>query len=584
MLREQTAASLKRLIAVNKGEEEADLIIENGTVLNVYTGEWLKQDVVIAGKRIAYIGDKPRMKGEKTQVVNAEGMYLVPGYIEPHAHPNQFYTPFSFAEKALSLGTTAIVNDNMIFFVNMEDEKIEEVWSLLNQLPIKMLWGSRLDGQNTKAETMAKFTDERVKRFLRHPLVVQAGELAAWRDLLDGDERLAEWIAQTQRLNKRVEGHLPGASYETLSAAAAAGITACHESINIEEVYNRLRLGLYTTLRYSSIRLDVPHLVKGLLEKGIKGTSRLMMTTDGLTPPMLGKGFTDEMLRQAMQAGLDPVLAYQMVTINPATYYALDGELGGIAPGRLADINLLSAPNNPTPVRVLAEGEWVAENGRVTIDWPEFDWSTSGLDFPDMKWEADPEWFEIRHSGQAYPVIKQVNAVITRKEETDLPVVDGKLDISGQKGLVYAAVISKEADWISKAVLKGFVDHLDGLASSYNGVNEILVIGQSPISMAKAVARLRELNGGIVLMEGESLVCELPLSIGGAISDLPIDTLISLTSRLEEALRSRGYRFEDPFYSMLFLSMTHLPDLRLTPDGVYAVKTREILIPGETLK
>lgn len=551
------------LLGVAKGKVRADLYLQGATVINVYTGELQEANVAVKGRHIAYVGASDRMVGPETEVADLTGYYLCPGYIEPHCHPFQIYNPDSLARFVLPHGTTTLVNDNMGLYLLTEEEIFIRMIEEMGRWPVKMLWSARLDPQTRSEEFRRFFEPNRMQRLLSHPLVVQAGELTAWPQLLNGDVEMAENIWETQRVGKRLEGHLPGASLETLSMLAAGGVTADHEATTAEEALRRLRIGLWTTLRYSSLRPDLPEIVKGLAD--YKGDmKRTMMTTDGPTPAFLEDGYTDHMLRIAMEAGMNPVTAYQLVTINPATYYGLDGEIGGIGPGRLADILVLEDLDRPTPVRVLAEGRWMARGGRLLEAWPRLDWEGNRLGKLKETWRVTKDDFTDETS---LPIIRLENPAITR------------LDSGSESGsLLYTALIGKDGSWIVQALLKGMADQLGGLASSYTASRSIVVIGKNRADMAQAVNRVLEIGGGIVLVENGRVLFELELSIVGGMSTEDMEDVIKQVQLFENLLRERGHTHYDPIYTLLFLSSTHLPEVRLTPKGVLHVKSGNILL------
>ncbi|MCK9910732.1 amidohydrolase family protein, partial [Microbacteriaceae bacterium K1510] len=222
-----------------------------------------------------------------------------------------------------------------------------------------------LDPQARSKTRSYAYTKQGLSEMIDHPLVVQGGELTDWRAVLEEEEEMLFGLKRVRDRGKRMEGHHPGASIETLNIAAAAGVTACHESISAEDVKQRLRLGMYATLRHSSIRPDLPELITGMQRLQIPWTSRLMLTSDGNTPPMMRHGFMDYTIRVAIESGVPAIDAYVMATLNPAVYYGLDAELGGIAPGRIADILFLRSPEDPAPELVIANGQREMEAGRL---------------------------------------------------------------------------------------------------------------------------------------------------------------------------------------------------------------------------
>lgn len=639
---------------VAKGRVKADRYLTGATIINVYTGELMEANIAVKGKHIAYVGPSDAMVAPETQVTDLTGRFLSPGFIEPHSHPFQIYNPDSLARFVLPHGTTAMVNDNMGLYLLVNERIFFEMIEEMGTWPVKMLWSARLDPQTHAVEFRPFFEPDVMKRLLAHPLVMQAGELTAWPQLLAGDRQIAANMLETMRIGKRIEGHLPGASLETLSMLAAAGVTADHEAMTAEEALRRLRIGLWTTLRYSSLRPDLPEIVRGLAD--YKGdTKRLMMTTDGSTPVFLEEGYTDHMLRMALEAGLDPISAYQMVTINPATYYGLDGEIGGIAPGRLADILVLESLRQPTPLAVMAEGNWVAQEGKLQADWPRLDWEAYGLRKLQADWRVTEADFSNGTDigttsrtgmGSGLPIIRLENPAITRYEpdfgqdirrtefvsdpdikryesgtrpdikqpaggaERELPLQRSDTDLLSREGsgtdlplhraetnllssgrsetnprssqtgsdsAVTAVLFDRSGQFVVEARLEGMAERLEGLASSYTASKGILVMGQQRAAMAQAANRVLEMGGGIVLVEDGKLLFELELPVVGGMSVDDMQKVIEQSKALEALLRERGHTHYDPIYSLLFLTSTHLPEIRLTPEGVLHVKNGQIL-------
>lgn len=577
-------AQWKQLIEVSRFQRPATAWIKAGQILNIYTGEVCAENIAIFEDRIAYVGSKEPKMDEQTLMIDASQLTVVPGYIEPHAHPFQLYNPASLSEFALRRGTTTLVNDSLNFFLRLEQNQLEHLFAMMSEMPVKNFWWARLDPQNTDNDLKALFTPERVIRTLKHPAVIQAGELTAWKALLDGEEDIQELMYAARNEGKPIETHNPGASVETLSAVTAAGVTCCHESITADEVLRRLRLGLYATLRYSSIRPDLPDLIKGLLEEKNLCWNRMMMTTDGSTPFFFEKGFTDYLVQLAIDAGLPPIEAYRMVTLNPAVYYGLDQELGGIAPGRLADILFLEDLYNPTPVMVMADGKIVVEKGQLITPLPEVKWEDVGIGkMVSPSWKATPEWFSVRQTAEKYPVAEMMNAAILMQTNERLPVENGEVIISKDDDYLYAALLDPRGNWITTGIMKGF-GKIDALASSYTLSQDIIVLGKDRNQMAQAVNRVMEIGGGICLLEGGKPIFELSLPLFGGMSLENMDTLIAKTGQFVDLLKERGHLHEDPIYSLLFFSATHLPTLRFTRQGVLAVKTGKILVPVKKLE
>lgn len=565
-----------QLIRVSRRKVPATMWIRGAQVLNVYTKEWLALHVCLAGERIAYVGEQEPLADEHTEIIEAQGKFLVPGYIEPHAHPFQWYNPYTLADFALQRGTTMLVSDTMML-MNLPMEQVDHMLSSLSAHPVKSFFWARLDPQTGKPHP--HYTKQGLARMLEHPLVIQGGELTDWHGVLAESEEILFGLKHAGDLGKRMEGHHPGASVETLNTAAAAGVTACHEGIRAQDLLHRLRLGMYATLRHSSIRPDLPDLVRGWKELGLPWSPRMMLTSDGSTPPLYRHGLMDYTIRLAIEAGMPPIEAYVMATLNPAVYYGIDGEVGGIAPGRIADLLLLSAEDEPTPELVIANGRRAAENGTLLIPTVTPDWEMytfPPVDILDQQTKA--EWFSIRQEAKETPVIEMPSAVITRLRMQSFPTDEkGMISLVHDPSLAMIVAIDPVGKRKTQAVLSGFGHHLEGLASTYTASGEWLVIGRDQQAMVKALDRVREMGGGVVLIDKGKIVWECPLPLAGKFSPAPMEEIICRAEELIDLLREKGHEHLDPIYSMLFFSSTHLPYARLTAEGIVDVKTGRIV-------
>jgi adenine deaminase len=409
-----------------------------------------------------------------------------------------------------------------------------------------------------------------IKRLLSNPLIQAIGEITRWTDIIEGNRKIKDLISFAKRLKKRVDGHTAGAKYKQLALLSEAGIESCHEAITAKEALERLRLGMYVILRESSLRQDLKELLRIVTENRVL-TDRLMLTTDCSSPAFYDDfGIMDNILKIAIDMGIDPILVYRMVTINPAVYFGMDHEIGGIAPGRFADMVILTDIKDPRPEMVISKGRIIVKNGKLIDSFPIMDWNQffTQLSFKKNNWRLDSRMLEIKTKGKliSFPVISLVKTVITRIEWKELKVKDGFIHLPESPKYSFICLINKEGRWISKGIIKGF-GNLQGFASSFNTASQILVIGRNPDAMAKAVNRVLEINGGIVAIEDGSIVYELPLPLGGIMSDRSIVELASKERELKNFLVNRGYPFHDPFYTLVFLPNDFLPEVRINYEG-----------------
>jgi adenine deaminase len=530
-------------------------LIRNGTIVNVYSGELLPGNVAIADGRITYVGPGEPAASE---VLDARGLYLAPAWIEPHAHPWLLYNPVSMIEAVLPGGTTTIFNDDLFFFLQAGPDGFARMLDALARLPIRYRWLVRLMSQSEYDGEARDFAMEKLAPLLARPEVAGSAELTRWPLVWKRDRCALDAIAHVHALGKRVDGHTAGASYEKLNGVAFGGVDACHEAITKQEVLDRLRLGIWTILRHSSLRPDIPELARSITEDNID-TRRVMLTVDGPAPRSIAEGgFIDEALQQCVAAGVDPVEAIQMATINPATYYGLDRELGGIAPGRKADLVMLPDLCEFRPVRVMMEGRDVAIEGKATVELPRVDWDGLGLR---RKFQASELPLEVR---EPIPVIEFVSDAITRSAGTQVEPAEG--DILG-------VLADREGRWATRAWIRNMAPRLDGLASSYNTAMHLLVLGRDPAAMRRAAEKVAASDGGIGFGDGWSVA----LPVAGMMMDAPFAECVRTQQELERRIRAAGYPFRDILYSLLFLCCDFLPGLRLTPRGVLDVRSGNVV-------
>jgi adenine deaminase len=564
-----TIAERRRLTDVARGASPADLYVRGASLLNVYTGEIYPAAVAVKGERIAYVGPRDDMVGSRTRVVDATGQVLVPGYIDPHVHPATLTTPAALARFILPLGTTTVVADTLQFWELGGLAAFRAAADALLASPLRFYWMLRPHAQSRAPGEWQRFEPRALVRALAHPRVLAIGEVTRWPDAWRGDPELLRRLALAR--GKRIEGHTAGASADKIGAIAAAGFTSDHEPITAAEVLDRARQGIAVMLRESSLRPDLSGLLDAL-KTAPALASRVMLTCDGSMPAFIRThGFVDHLIRVALERGVPPLDAYRMATLNPATYYGLDADLGGVAPGRYADICLLEDLAAPRPLSVIARGKVIAAGGRLLGRVPEPPWRrifTSAAARLAVGWRVRPDDFELP-ARPRYPVISLSSAVITRLEER-----------APAPGDLHAALIDRRGRWVAPGVVAGFAERLDGFATTISTDFNILALGRRPAAMARAVNRLLDLHGGIVLVDGERVVWELALPLGGIMTAGPLEEVAGREDELRRLLAERGYPHHEPLYTLFFLAADFLPVVRLSPRGVWDVKRSQILLPA----
>jgi adenine deaminase len=573
----------RNLIEIALGEKAAEQYLKGGQVLNVYTGELLKENIAVYGDRIAYVGPSEKMIGKKTRILEARGKILVPGYMDPHAHTDLYYNPAAFSEQVVQTGTTSVFSDMHDLANALGFSGVLQVLKDAPQYPITYYMGVPSSSPPfPQFEGKEVFPVREVLRLLKRPEALGLSEMTAFARILNKDPRLLKLLNKAQELGKTVEGHTTGVHRDKLNALINAGLTSCHESITDEDVKKRLRLGLYVMCRGGSIRNDLPQLMKAVRELSDFDTSRIMLTPDGLFPgEMFRFGYLDYVIRQVIQLGVDPVRAFQMVTINPARYFRLDQEQGAIAPGRRADILFLKDLNDPTPVSVIAKGQWVLDEGRrVFSDLHPFPPGT--YDHPFSLPLFQPEFFRFKVQNQKpVPIMTIRDKTLTRRVDRLVQDPFGFVQANQEEDLAKIALIPRQDGRAGMGLVSGFGAQIGAIASSIaHETHSLMVLGFNDQDMAEAANQLVKMKGGIVIVKKGKMVTRLSLPIGGIMSTLKVPRLAGELDRMAKILRNLGCPLEDPLWTFGFLSFTSLIELRITFSGVYEVKTGKILYNG----
>ncbi|OMF52417.1 adenosine deaminase [Paenibacillus sp. FSL R5-0490] len=564
---------LREHVSVLDGKLSPTILLKNARYLNQALRKWITANIWIYGDRIVYVGEKLPEKTDQCEVFDCTGLTLVPGYIEPHAHPFQLYNPHSLASYASQFGTTTLINDNMVLALQQDKKKAFSFLKEMRNMPATTYWWCRFDAQTEIQREESVFSHGNVKSWLEHDAVLQGGELTGWPKLLDGDDMMLHWIQETKRMRKKIEGHFPGASEKTLAKLMLLGADCDHESMTGKDVYNRLLQGYTVSLRYSSIRPDLPVLLEEMHEIGIDQYDRMVFTTDGSFSSFYEQGIIDHMIRIAIDKGVPVIDAYNMATINVARHYGIDYLHGSIATGRVANINFLSDENEPTPLSVIAKGEWVKRDGENLHAYKPVAWEEFGFEPLAIDWEltSDDMQFSMPFG------IKLENAVITKPYSITIDVSSEELEKDHDE--CFFMLVDRNGQWRINTILKGFSQSLDGMASSFSNTGDIILIGKSKQEMLNAFNRLKEIGGGIVISEGGRIVQEMELRLKGVMSHKNVEELMQEEKQLVHYLRDQGYRHEDPMYTLLFFSSTHLPYIRITQQGMYDVMNKTVLFP-----
>lgn len=580
------AELIKRLGRVAMGKEPADLILANGDVLNVYTGEVLKKhQVIVAGDRIAYVGpERDFPAGPVTEIIDVDGQVIIPGMIDGHVHADSLMGVKEFVQFSLPRGTTTVITECSTFSNAMGLRGVLVFLKQFQNQPqrffatapmISFLCSGTGNGQR------AIDVPEMVQ-LLERPEVLGLGEIY-WPHLLgeDPDEELVNVLEAAVNLGKTVEGHSAGAKKKKLVALAAQGVDSCHEPITAEEVRERLRLGLFAMIREGSVRRELEEVIKPLVGMDLN-LRRAILVSDAVWPDVLiHHGHMDYIVQKAIDLGLDPVTAIQMVTLNAAEHFHLADDLGGIAPGKCADLVVIPDLKTIRPKLVVCRGKTVAREGKMLVDpvTPAFPAGAyQCVNLPPVS----PDFFSIAADFSTVRVraLELITDILNRETVLTLPVSNRKATTAGLDDVAKVAVLERYHGTGRGATgfLKGYGLSRGALATSLSfDEGNLVVIGANDNDMAAAVNRIRELNGGIIYCCNGRMVEELALPVLGCISELGGTEVAAKLGSLEQAIRTAGCRGKNPLLTLFTITFTVIPSIRLLAGGYWLAKENRLV-------
>ncbi len=563
------------LMQVALGRQAADLVLSNCNLVNVYTAE-TEPDRIIAIKDgwIAYCGPADQsILSRAHRQIDLDGKTVIPGLIDGHTHMAWLFEVATFVEGVMAHGATTIITETLEPYPVCGLEGVLDFLDALADQPIKLF--ASAPAMVSISPGCRGIDPSHLEYLLGRPDVLAIGE-SYWQGVIQEPDRFAPLLAAAARAGKLVEGHSAGAAGSKLQAYAACGVTSCHEPISAEEAAERMRLGIHVMAREGSIRRDVAELVK-LKDLGID-LRRFIIATDGISPQDLSlKGYLDHSLNKAIQAGLEPIRAIQAATLNVAEHFHLDHLVGGIAPGRCADLVVIPAADRIQPLMVLSNGQLVAENGRPLVKARAHAWRPENLDSINLERKFSAADFMITATGASARVraISMVTDLVTKQKILQVPVKHGQIVPDPAAGLLKVAAVDRRKGPGScfTGLITGFGLKQGAMASSAAwDTSDIIVVGADDKDMALAINRINELHGGtVVCCQGKS-IAELALPLFGLCSRLSLGQLAASASEVNRAAADLGVPFADPMLSLVTLTGAAIPFLRICEQGLVDLK------------
>lgn len=580
----------RKLIRCALGRQPVDRVIRGGKLVNVYTRAVYPADVAICNGRIAATGDVADLIGPSTEVIDATGQYLAPGLIDSHIHPEvSKLTLTRLANAIVPRGTTSIMAPLDQIGVVTGLEGMRFVLDEVKKTSLKIFHSapSRLP-YTTPASTIAhRFTPQEHHVAQKWPEATGIWEYMA-SSIEDFDEGVLEAgnLAIANRLMPH--GHMPVVRGHVLSACAAAGTRDDHESYTAEELIEKLENGIYGLIRRGTHSDNIPALVKAITEYHIPTRHLALCTDDSDMKDIVEHGLIDFLVRYIISLGVDPVTAIQMGSLNAAEAYRVDHLVGSITPGRIADVLLVSDLNTFSIEAVVANGELVARKGQMikplaSPQFPPAFHNTVKLDRPiqpdDLLMRVDPA---AKKAEMLCIHIDLTEGLLSRRRDAILPVRDGRVYCDPTQGVNFVSVTERHTGRgkTSSAFISGFELKKGAIATSLSPDDDnIICIGASVEDMAVAINHLAKTGGGQVAVEDGRVVAEIQLPLAGLMADISAEEMAAAEDRLNKAAYQLGTPLMRPFFFLIFLSITAIPDYAMTDEGLVEHKSRAVINP-----
>ncbi len=544
------------------GKAPADLLLKNAKLINVVSGEIYETNIAIVDGRIVGFGDY-----EAGEEIDVGGSYVSPSFIDGHIHiESSMLTVPEFARAVVPLGTGAVVADPHEFANVLGLDGIGYVLQERENLPLDIFVMLPSCVPATDFETSgARLSAYDLHLLINEPRVVGIGEMMNYPAVIAGDHDTLNKLHVGR--DKQLDGHAPGLSGKALNAYALAGPRSDHECTTVEEAREKLRLGMHIHLREGSSEKNMRDILPLVTDEN--STNFSFVTDDRHPLSLITEGHIDNNIRIAIEAGLEPITAFQIATINTARFYDLKN-IGALLPRYWADMVVFDDLRKPRPRMVFKKGVLVARDGKALFDVKDVE-HTYIRGTMNVAWLYESS-FQIEAKSDRMRVIEVVpDQIVTKHTIADTIIENGYAVASPGKDIAKFVVIERHRATgnTGRGFVRGFGIKNGAFASSVaHDSHNLGVLGTNDADMLKAAVRVIELGGGQVIVSNGEVLAELPLPVAGLVNDTSLEEVAEKVKKLNKAAKQIGCKIQDPFYAMSFLSLVPIPELRLTDQGL----------------
>ncbi|RZB35189.1 MAG: adenine deaminase [Desulfobacteraceae bacterium Eth-SRB1] len=562
--------NLDEIIKSARAEKEADILLTNARIVDVFSGEIVDSNIAIAGGYIVGFGSYPAKR-----TVDMENRFVSPGFIDAHVHIESSMTCITeFARAIIPFGTTTVFADPHEIANVLGVDGINYMLESSKNQPMNIYFTLSSCVPATDMETSgARLDADDLSPFMGNDRIAALAEMMNYPGVIHNDPEVLRKIELAKAHGKPVDGHAPGLTGKDLYAYIAAGISSDHECTTAKEAKEKLNAGMHIMIREGTAAKNLLSLIPIVNEKS---SSRIMWCTDDRHPhDILEEGHIDSMVRRAIHAGIDPVIAIQMATINPANYFGIS-DIGAIGPGRRADLVVFSDLHSPCIEEVYCGGILVAQEEKMSLEIkkPEPVAFQPSMNVGNIgNKEID---FSIPAQAKFLRVIDIVpDQVITNQSVVEVAVSDNKVVSDITRDILKIAVVERHTGSgnIGKGFVRGFGLKKGALSSSVaHDSHNIIVVGTNDEDMKAAVEALIKMGGGLAASCDSKICATLPLPVAGLMSQEPVYAVKEKLDKLLEVAQDFGTTLNDPFMTLSFLALPVIPELKITDKGLVDVK------------
>lgn len=576
---------IEELINASQGYIENDTVFENIKILNVFTKEWIYAHVYIYKKWISHVEynvDKPLMNSKN--IVNGNGLFLCPAFVDAHTHiESSLLTPANYAKLVIPHGTLTILEDAHEI-ANVAGEKgLEYILSSAKDLPMRQLLTvpSCVPSVPNYENSGANFDYKIYEKFLDEKNVIGLGEVMDYEGVINNDERIGKILETARRKNCYIQGHAPLVTGNRLSAYLCANIKSDHEARQVEEVIEKYRQGMWIDIRDANTNHNMPKIMQAL--KKIGNYERVSFSSDDRRSDVIQKkGHLDGIIRHAYLCGMPLTEAYISASYRSCLEANINN-LGAIAPGYVADLNVLADIESVNIKSVYFEGQCVSKDGKL-VSMLSVD--SSGNDLRDTIHVSvfDEEKFKI-FSKKKKEIINVVefesySSSITNLKQIEFPIQNKQVDISSQKDCMYVAVINRyKKDTYTIGVVKNFGINHGAIASTVgHDSHNIAIVYDNSKNALFALQQLIKQKGGFCAIEDGNVIATLELPIAGLMSDEPINIVVDKITKMNEANAQLGNTYIDnPISRITILSLLVCPYVKISDKGIVLTEEKKYI-------